>query len=273
MTNQFQPISGKHAIEACTSMVLFPQPVGSETFTAIAELARSLASKNNLPATREMSVPEMFGNIFPASLPGQTTGIMFQRFASDGTIVAELKCERNAVTLLVRDYDRWATLRVTMDAVLAPLIPLYTSELSAIHSVRLQYDDRFVRDVNLGAGQTSEMFRRPCEWITLPAPEMVGDWHSHFGIFNKHEDIGRELINVNATVQGGVYNSTPSQSVGVTILVGEFFDVVGEQPLIVDSATSGSNVTDLLEKCHKRHRAILEEVLTEEYLKAIGARE
>ena len=58
----------------------------------------------------------------------------------------------------------------------------------------------------------------------------------------------------------------------LTILVGEMFDVPGQPPLIVDAAEVSNTISGIFEKVHSRQKQILQEVLSDPYLEAIGAK-
>lgn len=273
MTTPFEPVAGKHAIELCVAGVIFPQPIGDEAFAAVSELAQTVARDNDLPRISNLSIPEALINIgFPAITPANG-GLVLQRFAADGNIDAELRCERQSIVLRTRNYNRWADLQAYIERVLLPFIRIYTSEIPAIHSVRLQYDDRFNRPMNSPKVCTAAMFRNDTRWLAISDRNTIEYWHSHNGIFISEGGSRRELVNVNATVNEFAVPAGVTDSVSLSIMVGKFYDIIGQPPLVVESAQSGEEVLKLLIACHDRHKEILAEVLTDEYLIAIGAKD
>ena len=50
------------------------------------------------------------------------------------------------------------------------------------------------------------------------------------------------------------------------------FDVPGQPPLIVDAAEVSNTISGIFEKVHSRQKQILQEVLSDPYLEAIGAK-
>lgn len=271
MSLPYRPIADSHAIEACTITIRFAQSVDPETFAAIRARAKKIADSLDLPAEMQLSMPQFLGGIVPQQLVPQM-GVVFQRFAKNGQVETELKCELSAISLTIRSYPGWQELRAFADATILELVPLYMSVLPAISGVSIQYDDKFDGGPANQAGAAGEIFRPGTPWVVIYDAKSTQQWHSTMGIFVPKTENCRELLNVNVTV-----NDTPQAGgesvryVGMTIVVSENFDVPGQPPLIVEQERAGQCVGDLMDVVHARQREILHEVLSDDYLSAIGA--
>lgn len=271
MTLSFSPCSGKHAIETCTIVIRFFQPIDQQTFAELVSAAKKIAAENDLPASHQFALPPMLVEM-GMQFAGQQAGHIFQRFASNGQVEAELKCDLQSLTLQVRTYDGWEALTGVISRLVMPLIEFYVGTVPAISSVTMQYDDRFsgLPGARASAG---ELFREGSPWVTIYDRSTLEAWHSHFGIFLPCTNDRRELVNVNVNVNDGFSaDGATHRNVALTIMVAEAFDIPGRQPLIFDAGEAKETVTGLLELAHLRHRQILQEVLADTYLEAIGAK-
>ena len=268
MTLPFEPLAGHNAIESCTLVIRFATPIDAQSFEAVTSQAATLATANGLPGRQQQVMPQIvFGAGIPTNLP---VGISFQRFATDGQVEAELKCENQAVTLTVRKYDGWAGFYQFAANVVLPLLPTYLGTVPAIASVLLQYEDLFL--AVSGNPPAGEIFRKDTKWVTIYDRTSDQPWHSHFGVFITQSDAHRRLVNVNVTVADQVRapHNVARRMAGLTVLTGEMFDVEGQPPLLVERGREDQIFSDILQNLHSYQKTILAEVLTDEYLSAIG---
>ena len=269
MSLLFKPVSGSHAIDTCTVTVRFAQAVDAQTFAAISHIAKMIADSNDLPANQQVVFPQMF--MPPGFQQGNLTGTIFQRFAKNGTVETELRCEPGAITLQVRSYAGWPSLKAFIDRTMLQIVPLYISSLPAISSVQIQYDNKFI-SINSEAPAAGEIFNHDTKWVAIYDPLTVQPWHSHFGIFISQSANKRELINVNVSVNDQASAELAMQRiVNLTILVGQNFDVFDQPPLITSEQDASNAINSLLEQSHNRQKQILQEVLSGPYLHAVGA--
>ena len=265
----FAPVSGAHSIESCLVAVRLAQAVDPNLFTAIQAFAQKIAQENDLPGHQSMALPPFVAAMVPQPFV-QGNAHVYQRFAPNGTIEAELRCEPQGIIFIVRKYDRWAQLRSVLDRTVLALLPMYLGALPAIQAVQLQYEDAFVsQGDDLVAGR---LFRPESRWINLYDRDTNQQWHSHFGIFLQESEEKRQLVNVNVNVNDNISpdRSLLQRKVSVMTLIGDMFDIPGQQPLILDPADAGAAVGAMLDQLHDQHKIILQETLTDEYLDAVG---
>ncbi|MDF2494576.1 hypothetical protein [Sphingomonas sp.] len=268
MTLSFEPLAGHNAIESCALVIRFVTPIDAPTFEALTVQAAALATENGLPGRQQQVMPQfVFGSGIPTNLP---VGVSFQRFATDGQIEAELKCEMQALTLTVRKYDSWSGFFDFASKVALALVPVYLGTVPAIASVLLQYEDVFLAvEGNPPAG---EVFREGTRWVTMYDRASDQPWHSHFGVFIPQSPMRRRLVNVNVTVadQARAPHNIVRRVADLTVLTGDMFDVEGQPPLLVERGREAEIVGDLIKNLHEFQKTILAQVLSDDYLAAIG---
>lgn len=272
MTTSFLPISGRNAITNCLVNLQFLQGADSETMDLIQKEAKLIADDNDLPAVNRLTIPQIIvGNLAPSQ--SQQFGVVFQRYAKDGQVACELRCEQNAVTLKISEYSRWQDLQYLLANTIYRIAPLYMSVIPAISAARIQYDDLFVSDFTSSPPAAGEIFREDSKWITLFDRDSTEQWHSHFGMFFPNDELGRDLVNVNANVNDGLdLAGSWKRSVSLTILVGRTFDVPGQTALILDKSEVPSALPKVFDTIHDRQKDILQQVLADSYLNIIGAK-
>jgi hypothetical protein len=273
MSLGYQPAAGTHAIDVCTVAIRFAAVASSDAFERIKTLASAIALENDLPATEQVGLPPQLINAM--GLPGSPMplGVIYRRFAPNGQADVELRCEPSAVILQVRKYEGWSKLSDLLDKTILQLVPEYLSVLPAITGVQIQYDDRFLGGPAKEASPAAELFRQDTSWVTIHDRETRQQWHSHFGIFIREHDQGRELINVNVNVNDQLQASETDRVVSLVFLVAEMFDVPGESPLIVSQEDGVTVVRDLLGRARRRQKQLIEQVLSDAYLRAIHFKE
>lgn len=273
MTLKFAAVADTHAIESCTILVRLFQPIAPESFKTIHDEIRQIAKSADLPAVQSIGMPHfMFGPGPNVPMPGPVLNWVYQKYAPDGTVLAEMRCDQQSIALIVREYARWADLLSLVERTLLPSIDLYFQVSPFLTSVQLQYDDKFLAD---GPENTDELFRDDTEWVNVSKKNTSDPWHSHFGIFlPKEEKENRELINVNVNIFDQLFpqEQVEKRAATISILVGDQYDVPGQEPLPLMGRTAGADhVHRTLIHLHERHRSILNNVLKDDYLRAIGA--
>lgn len=271
MTLLFRPIKENNAIESCFIIIQTQQPIDADRFKVIQEVARAVASEVDLPSVVSSGIPAPIMGLMSMlnAQPAPLTTLIAQRFAANGEVTTELRCEAQGVVLTVRDYTSWKALRELIEKTILKLLPLYLDGLPAIRSVRIQYEDKFVANQN-GPVSASELLRPDCPWVAQHNPNTDMEWHSHYGLFIGKGENQRELVNVNVTVLNQPDSAEIKRLADLTILVGEQFDIPGMPPLIVEPARSSEVIGGILDEVHYRHKTILQEVLSDPYLDAIG---
>ena len=275
MSLEFTPIADQHAIEACAMVVRLFQPLDPESMDRLREELFAIPSAADLPSKHAMTGATFFFGPqgVAAPPPPVTGGWLFQRFAPDGKVQAELRCEAQAITLTVREYDRWADLMAFAERTLFPALQLYMQTFPVLAAVLLQYEDKFWAADN--DVSTNALFRDDTQWVNISHKGSKDPWHSHFGMFvARDRPNNRELVNVNVNVLDMVIPSeqVERRAAAITVLVGDMYDIPQQEPLTFSSPEEGVEYARRsLSISHERQRKILNNVLQDDYLRAIGA--
>jgi uncharacterized protein (TIGR04255 family) len=278
MTMSFLPVAGRNAIDNCVLNVRFPHQPDQATLGAIRAEAARIAQENDLPSSQQVMVAQLFvgapASPFSPISPNQPQAAsVFQRYAPDGKVVAEFRCDPQGISLQTRLYESWDNLLAWVEKTILVILPFYMRAIPAILGVSLQYDDIFYANFSENPPSAFELFREDTKWVTLHDRKSEQQWHSHFGMFFLQSSQQRELVNVNVNVSDLVEAAGSwRRNVALTFLVSEAFDIPGEMPLILDRENAGAAVLELFRKAHDRQRQILEEVLADAYLVEIGAK-
>ncbi|MEG3085751.1 hypothetical protein [Sphingomonas sp. PB4P5] len=271
MSMLFKPAAGHHAIDRCSVVIGFAQPVDPETFSLIVSQAGKIAAANELPGSALGGAAQGVFTSLGQAIPQMIPQAVFQRFAPDGNVDAQLVLTDRSITYTLREYNGWPALLKYLGRTVLEILPSYLGIIPAISNVTLQYEDRFVAvgDMRPSAG---EVFVPNSKWLSAHDRTTEQEWHSHFGIFLPVNDHHRQLVNVNAGVADAPAGEGAASTRHVTLMlmVAQQFDIPGQPPLVVDPADAAAAVRELLDGAHCRHKQLLKEVLAKDYLTVIG---
>lgn len=262
-----------HAIGEFTATVRFFKALSGNTFArAAAELA-AYASAHKLPAPVTRQVISFQLDQTGATAPITTPQIAgWQRFAPTGEPDVTILCDDSSIQYVTRTYTSWIEIREVLADFFCQIGEIYTSEVPAVTSFQLQYLNEF-RDTSESFNPGQELFRSENDWIIPNVSRFQDAWHSHCGSFEQLSEQHRRLINVNVDCRRQPFPGLahPASLISLLILVAENFDVPGEQPLIVPPNLLRQQLLENFDSAHTREKAILSELLVDQYLEKMGA--
>ena len=209
----------------------------------------------------------------PQNFAPAPTGVAYQRFGKTGEIAAALVCEADHIALTLREYDGWDRVLPTLVETFTALARVYITEIPAFSLISVQYLNEF-RGKTPQAISCAELFREDGKWLAPFARDLIDPWHCHVGRFENITEQVRHLINVNFDVAPSQFVSVPvsAQHVRVLIFSGRSYDVAGASPLTVRGDTLEETLRENLTYAHIREKRVLEEIFTNDYLMAMGAK-
>lgn len=265
----------QHAIGEFTASLHFFQPVSAPIFSAVTDVLKGLAGQLNLPALIQMPLfqftlgPQGAGFGSP---DGQSGGLGFQRFSPSGEVEESVVCNAASITYVLRDYTVWEKVGPNIVNLFSKLAFEYIKEVPAIESIRVQYLNEF--SSKEGSTQSAaELFRDGNGWV---APIVCGSnqsWHSHVGVYIPHDANERRLVNVNCDIspRPSPGERGPRTDAKVLVFAGCFFNVPGGRPLVVSADGLADAIKTKFDEAHALEKSILGDLISDDYLKAIGA--
>lgn len=127
----------RHAINEFLGSVRLFDAINPVVFMKVAEKLERLSEELRLPALIPQSDAETIG--FGSDLGQYRVG--YRRFAQDGEVSAALVCDPQSVTLSRRDYTTWDDIGSEMISAFKGLLEIYITDVPAINSFRLQYEN------------------------------------------------------------------------------------------------------------------------------------
>jgi uncharacterized protein (TIGR04255 family) len=260
-----------HAIGECSVHVKFFQQLPPHAFAEIVTAVSGLGQRLNLPAPVNVQLFQIpIGNV-PIMSPTPMGTIGFQRFAPDGEVERSLIVNGDTVSFTFRDYVRWEDHLDEIVAIFDEIAQIFIKSVPAIHSVRLQYINE-LRSRQPNTELAGEIFRSGTRWVSPIGFDTPENWHCHTGKFFNIDQSKRHLVNVNADITTRPKpDGVPSNFVQLIIMAGVHFDIPGSQPLIVSADSCRATIRSVLDEAHTLEKRVLAEVVSDEYLKAMGA--
>lgn len=273
MALNYETRRDNHAIGEFTATMKFVNPVTVHTFAKIMQTLEGEAKRLDLPAPVNFQVLNIAfneGGLKP-QIPSPIAGGGFQRFASNGEVACALRCEPDAITLTIREYDRWASVLPMIVETFTALATVYITEVPAIRSFGVQYLNEF-RGKSPEVRDTAELFVSGSKWV---APFFVGrlePWHCHVGQFTPPEGAHRYLINVNCDITPNAHlgSETLTNYVRVLIFAALSFDIGEHGPLFVSEDNIRSAIESNFNLAHAMEKRVLSEVISQQYLAVMG---
>lgn len=274
MTLKFDKIGESHAIVEFTAVVKFGADVQPVLFGELAGQVNTLAESINLPA--KLALPTFaisIGNgVSESPVSGMTTQIGYQRFSAKGEAEERLIASPNTITYSTRDYKGWAETLPILLNISSALAPFYLKSSPTIGRVQLQYQNEFT-SLDSDFVQASDIFSKDTRWVSSNRTSATDLWHSHVGEFIPDGSC-RQLVNVDVDC---FLAREPSRSdeftaVRANILAARTYDVDRSKPLIVDHTMLVEVLTQELDKTHTLEKKVLSDILSEDYLKLVGAK-
>ena len=261
----------RHAIGEFSATLKFFQAVSSNTFAKVKQTAQREATRLELPVPiRQQTFQFAIGpnvQLPPAQMP---EGFGFHSFARTGEIETAILCEPDGVVLTLHDYDSWQIVHPMIVETLGNLAEEYLTEVPAVRSFAVQYLNEF-KSHEPGNVSTAEVFK-PNRWLPKFGVEGDQPWHCHSGVFIPRDARSRFLVNVNFDIGTSLEpTGAPHTLLKLLILVSLNFDVQGQPPLTVAVGDAREVLKEISDTVHGVEKDVLGEVLSEDYLKMVGA--
>lgn len=262
------PIKGNHAINSCTAVVTFAQPVTDVIWAHILNAARSVAAANGLDReANEQGIQFMFGvggaiqqPVMSPATPVRS--VVFFRQEASGAITDKLTVDQNSFNLETTSYVRWVGFRSRFYAIAAALLPIYRSAV-LLSGMSLEYVDLFTGDTAANP-DCSKLINTNSESIAKRAIQPLGQWHSNTGWFENANATSRLLVNIDIGVSDQVTPLGSQRLIVIRTLEAVQFVMSGLLGQAVASSLPQEWVVDTLHERHVSLKNRLAGVLTEE---------
>lgn len=255
------PVSGKHAIEVATFVVVFQRPFSKRAVEALSTLQETL--RTDFPSFQTTNVIEfrIEDGIQQSPVVGPISGVLLQRIGSDGKPSWTLKAEGNALLVQCFAYETWATTSPQALKFLQTAINIVADEENPPVVLAHQIIDRFVAASKDGY-EIGHVFNKRSEFISKHALTAGPLWHVFQGWFEPSNSAAGQLLNVlNLST-----NETPSGIV-TTIDHNAQFQSAG---ISNSDATNPEWLKSVFDELHTQNKAVVGNLLNVKQKKAVG---
>lgn len=258
------PLNDKNAIQSAAFAIEFSEQVTPEVVQKFIALHKQDPEmRKKYPRVQPI---EMMS--FQVGMPNATSsapvkalaGVTFDLLRPDGTQQVALSLRPDALIFNCAQYENW---NVISDQAISALDSVsHLCDGMKVSAIALEYLDVFkVADIS-NAGWLKELFNEKTNYLPSHLINAVGYWHNHQGFFSKSRDSKYDLLN-NITIdcvpgaEGNVVQIRSQHKVS------EVFNS-GLKPLFANG-----DVSNIFEFEHDVTRRVLEELLSDNMLKAI----
>lgn len=259
-----------HAISEFSATIKFSQQIDMTTFSAVTDALKVISQKDCLDLPAPMNVQIFQVGIGPTP-PSPMAGTGKQRFSSNGEIACSVWCDLDSITLTLREYDRWAGVKSTIEQGLCPLVAAYIKQVPAVRSVSVQYLNEFIAK-DPSKKSAAEIFRPESQWISPFSYQSDEPWHCHVGQFIPKNDRFRHLININFDVAPAHNPEEKSIKTVAKLLIMSAcnHDIADKGPLILRSENYKESIMNQFDVAHGLEKKLLVEVVSDDYLAIMG---
>lgn len=271
---KFEKRREHHAIGEFAAVMRFFRPLDAEPYSKVVGELRAFAEENRLPAplTGTTFMFDLSGGSPQAQPSIQTAG--WQRFAPDGEPELTIMCEPQEISYISRRYTTWADMLPKICGFLSRIAPFYIETVPGVSAFQVRYLNEF-RSLSSAADSGKEIFREDSRWLPGTFKSFSDAWHSHVGAFEDVSAQSRRLVNVNVDCKTALVESQdhPATLLNLLFIVAQNFDLLGMPPLILEKSNLSDNIRLHLDALHTREKELLSEVLSDQYLVSVGAKE
>ncbi|BBL76534.1 TIGR04255 family protein [Methylomagnum ishizawai] len=260
-----QPINDKHAIEVAAFIVAFERPFSERSIEALLGLQELL--KADYPAFNKIGVFKIsFGDKTAPSQPSnKISGVLLQKFRTDGRPAWALRVENNNIIVSCFDYERWepsSSKAIEHLKKVINIIYVY-DEQNPLGIVALQVIDRFVsHDDGYDIGH---VFNRKTRYLTKQAIEAGSLWHVHQGWFREEK-----TVDVKYSCLNTLNVSASSGPVGLISTIDHTLECRFKQGLSVCEALDEDFLRDIFGLLHGYNKDVVGDLLNSRQKKRIG---
>jgi uncharacterized protein (TIGR04255 family) len=253
---RFEPILQSHAIERCSAVVVFDQPVPDKVFARVRSDAEGRLRQAGFAEVNPglgVQIDMTTGRVGPAKGVGP---VQFTTADRGLTIVMM----PNAVIWQTSRYVRWDPFIGQFESLVMPLVTAYSDVVSG-SAIQLDYLDRFFWTGDWESFDIERLIQLDSGMIASRASKADREWHSHSGWFEHHEDGVRRLVNANIDVveQSPPPGTHPMPSVGIYTMVQDQISATAAPEIL--TALQQESPIERLEKQHKALKRLLSEII------------
>lgn len=225
----FTPIYPSHAIERCSINIGFTPDIPPKLYLPTIDNVKSSLVERGFKKNEDMvSFRFENGKIHPADNKVDGGPVLFAR---QGASPVELEITPNSIRWTASRYINWSSFISEFDDVYDSLFSEF-AKVSSIHSIRLEYFDRFFWAGDWKTFDSAKLIVNDCPYYSNASRNALKETHTHTGWFEYPDDnLGKRLLNnvnidINSVVQGtqsltpsiGIYTSAERQLAGNSLL-------------------------------------------------------
>jgi uncharacterized protein (TIGR04255 family) len=279
---RIQPVGGDHAIEVMAIGVEWSAPLDDSCLHAMQSIyTENQKLKDSFPqfapiqafliqgihqigvagvGQQPLQEPE---NIIPPQFVTKASGFDANRVEADGKISWSISIRPEFLSCTCTAYDRWKNVKPSVLEALGPFIDAALGLGAEINAIGLQYQDAFRLLDGISPETTKQLFRQDTRWIPSHLFDEPSFWHCHQGWFSNSYNSRRILNNITTDL---------AEVDGVN------FARIGGQHRIFSVSFDGktqnrietSEIDDVLEGLHEENKKVINEMLSDGALEAIG---
>jgi uncharacterized protein (TIGR04255 family) len=264
LPSQFAPLHSAHSIEQVAIALAFESPIEATALALADEVVK--ASRPPLPKREELINYQMAVGPGPDAKPKitqaqQQAGMLFQRYANNGVMEAELRVELNRVVFRTFSYTRWQHVWAEANGYFTDLREAYSgTKLSAIG---LDYIDKYVWQNSEAPWILSTLLRRDSPFVAPHIHDVADLWHCHSGSFTRPNAATKRLLNVNIDALEEAHPQGRRRVISIRTAITDFlnqdgFDRTDVTPTVVDRVWE-----DHMEKLHAAAKEYLGKIINE----------
>lgn len=267
-TRRFEPLHRAHAIEQVVLGVQLAREVNDADFTeADQELQRLPTAQWKRTELQTFAVA--FGLMPVAPPSGGLSGYLYQKTQSDGSVAAELRLDRIAVTFRTTLYTRWDEVWAEARSYIERILPSFVRS-APLAAVSLTYVDKFIWNGPLQAAKPSALLRLDSPYLTPHIFDQENLWHSHTGAFLRYDDQTKRLMNVNINCTDEARAGGVARVVTITTVLSDMLNQPGYNASALDPDDVTTFIHTHLNALHDFDKAILRKILTAEMSRRIA---
>jgi hypothetical protein len=268
---RFEPVHDAHAIEQLIVTIQWDRPLSdaaiSRMATVMAGFERELPGKAEVRGIGFAIGPAGISALSPTPTSGPD-GIIRTLHDGKGSVVKELRVERQAISFRTMQYERWAKVWGEAKGYLAPLLSAADAGL-VLAVYALTYTDKFDWRGHPEDCHPSKLFRSGSPHVTPSVFEATDLWHSHSGKFIKVSNQVKRLLVVDADCLDEL-EGDKLRFVRVATSVTEMLNQPGFQPLSVPLLTAIGYLDESFAQLHNLLKFVFGQIVTDEMAAEVG---
>ena len=277
---RIQPVGGDHAIEVMAIGVEWTAPLDDSRLHALQSIytdnqklkdlfpqfapiqAFLIQGIHQIAGTSQQLLQEP-DDITHPQFVAKASGFDANRVEADGKISWGISIRPEFLSCTCTAYDRWKNVKPSVLEALGPFIDAALGLGAEINAIGLQYQDAFRLLDGISPETTKQLFRQESRWIPSHLFDEPSFWHCNQGWFSNGYNSRRILNNI---------------TTDLAEVDGVHFARIGGQHRIFSISFDGktqnriekSDIDDVLEGLHEENKNLINEMLSDGALEAIG---